>query len=117
VAASSGRRPAAAQQDKPAPVSLNLDTLEREGGTPEPFVVVLAGERLLLSDPAEVDWQKLMAAIRDPHVFFRLIIPPDDHKTFFDATLPGWKMNKLMQSYMEHYGLPSPGEAVASPAS
>jgi hypothetical protein len=115
--ASNGRRPAAGRpEDQPAPVSLNLDTLEREGGTRPPFVVVLGGRRLLLSDPAEVDWQKLLVAMRDPHVFFRLIIPPDDHDAFFGAALPGWKMNQLMTTYMAHYGLPSPGEAIASPA-
>lgn len=101
-------------QDKPAPVALNLDTLEREGGAREPFVVVLASKRLLLSDPQEIDWQKLLTALRDPHVFFRLIVPPDDHELFFGAEMPGWKMNKLMEAYMAHYGLPSPGEANAS---
>lgn len=111
MAASNGRR----QPDKPAPIALNLDTLEREGGATEPFAVVLGGERLLLSDPAEVDWQKLLAALRDPYVFFRLVIPPDDHEVFFGTAMPGWKMNKLMESYMAHYGLQSPGEANASP--
>jgi hypothetical protein len=112
-----GRTPRGGQQDKPPPVALNLDTLEREGGTREPFVIVLGGERLLLSDPAEVDWQKLLTALRDPYVFFRLVIPPDDAETFFGTAMPGWKMNKLMQAYMAHYGLPSPGEANASPVS
>jgi hypothetical protein len=112
VAASNGRR----APDKPAGVSLNLDTLEREGGPQDPFVLVLGGERILLSDAAEMDWQKLLASLNDPRVFFRLVIPPDDHKTFFGTDMSAWKMNKLMESYMAHYGLPSPGEANASPA-
>lgn len=101
-------------QDKRAPIALNLDTLEREGGAPDPFVFVHGGERILLSDPQEIDWQKLLAALRDPMVFFRLVVPPDDHKVFFGTDMPGWKMNRLMQEYMTHYGLPSPGEATAS---
>jgi hypothetical protein len=102
--------------DKPAPVALNLDTLEREGGPTDPFVFVHGGERILLSDPAEMDWQKLLNAMRDPVVFFQLVIPPDCRDAFFNAPMAGWKMNKLMQSYMAHYGMSSPGEANASPA-
>lgn len=102
-------------QDKPEPVAMNLDTLEREGGTPGPFPIILSKKRILLSDPQEVDWQKLLAALRDPVVFFHLVIPPDDHRAFFGAHLPTWKMNRLMAGYMAHYGLPSPGEVSASP--
>ena len=107
------RRPQAGSPE----VSLDLDALEREGGTPEPFTVHLAGERIMFSDPKDLDWQALLDDMGDPRRFFRLVVPPDSHETFFSAYLPTWKMDVLMSAYLQHYGLPSPGNASASPVS
>lgn len=101
-------------QDKPAPISLNLDSLEREG-TVEPFVIVLKGRRILMSDAQDVEWQTLMLAMQNPHAFFKLIVPADDQDDFFSAGLPTWKMRKLMEAYTTHYGLTDPGNLAASP--
>lgn len=89
---------------------MDLDTLEREGGHPAPFRFVLGGHQYMMSDPQEIDWQKLVAAMTNPYLFFKLTLPPDDHDAFFAATLPSWKMNALMTGYQKHYGIPSPGE-------
>ncbi len=90
---------------KPAP-ALNLDTLEREGA-PGPFDFELDGRRYIMSDPKEVDWQDLLAAMQNPVMFFRLVLPADDQREFFKTRLPAWKMNTLMSSYQDHYGLPN----------
>lgn len=95
--------------------ALNLDTLEREGGTPKPFDFILRERRYVLSDPQEIDWQDLMAAMSNPTLFFRMVLPPDDHSEFFRTKIPSWKMNALMKNYQVHYGLPGPGEAGALP--
>lgn len=87
------------------PAALDLDKLEREG-TPAPFDFILNERRYIMSDPQEVDWQDLMAAFSNPHMFFRLVLPPEDRSTFFDQRLPSWKMNKLVASYQDHYGIP-----------
>lgn len=102
-----------AEQDKPTPAAINLDKLEREGA-PGEFPVILDGKRIVMSDAQEIDWQTLMVAMNDPHAFFRLIVPKDKQDAFFAARLPTWKMRALMDAYTEHYGLTSPGEAVAS---
>lgn len=86
-------------------VALDLDALEREGA-PGPFDIMLGGKRYLLSDPQEVDWQDLIAAMSNPHMFFRLVLPPEDHHQFFETRLPSWKMRKLMARYQDHYGIP-----------
>jgi hypothetical protein len=99
------------QPDK-VPV-LNLDTLEREGGSPAPFDFVLGGRRFILSDPKEIDWQDLIAAMRSPILFFKMVLPADDQRPFFDTKIPAWKLNALMQGYQDHYGIPGPGEAAA----
>ncbi len=110
------RQPEAAQPAPPAPkVALNLDTLEREGGTPIPFDFLLAGERYLLSDPQEVDWQDLLTAMRSPVMFFRIVLPAEQHHKFFAARMPSWKMAHLMRRYQDHYGLPNGPEADGLP--
>jgi hypothetical protein len=97
--------------DNPA---LDLDKLEREGA-PKPFDFVLDGHRYLMSDPQEVDWQDMLAALQNPVMFFRLVLPADDQQQFFRTKLPAWRMNKLMQAYQDHYGLPSAGNVGGLP--
>ncbi len=97
------------------PVAIDLDKMEREGGTPKPFDFMLKGRRYLMSDPQEVDWQDLIAALQNPVMFFRLVLPPDDQREFFTTKIPAWQMNKLMQSYQDHYGLPNAGNAAGLP--
>jgi hypothetical protein len=87
------------------PAALDLDALEREGA-PTPFDFILEGKRYMLSDPQEVDWQDLLAALSNPHMFFRLVLPAEDHREFFETRLPSWKMRKLMARYQDHYGIP-----------
>ncbi len=99
--------------ERPAPAMLDLDSLEREGAA-EPFTFQLAGKRFLMSDPRDVDWQDLLVSLSSPQVFFRLVLPPEDHQSFFGSRLPGWKMQTLMTRYQQHYGIPDAGEAVGS---
>lgn len=96
-------------QDKPAPIALNLDQLEHEGAA-GPYVVVFGGERIVFKDAMEVDWQKLMAALRHPAAFFRLVLSPDDARKFLSTELPTHKLRKLMDGYRDHFGLVEPGE-------
>lgn len=102
-------------------MSLNLDTLEREATT-EPFDVTLGKKNYVLLSPDEYDYNELLAvqtAIRDGRAFDALvtIVKPADREKFFANSLPAWKVNKLLTSYNEHHGLPSPGEASASSVS
>lgn len=100
-----------------SPIDLNLDALDREGGTPAPYAVVLGGKRYVFGDLREMDWQRLLEALRNPYVLFEYVLSADDYAAFLKAELPAWKLNKLLEGYKEHYGLPSLGEAAASPAS
>jgi hypothetical protein len=102
-------------QPEPDRVAFDLDALEREGGSPMPFDIRLDGKRFMLSDPKEIDWQDLLYCMRDPVLFFRRVVPAEDHSAFFSAKLPSWKMNALMEAYQKHYGLGSPGEMGALP--
>lgn len=95
--------------------ALDLDNLEREGGPKVAFDFVLRDRKYVLTDPQEVDWQRLLISMDNPVEFFRLVLPKDDHGAFFGSELPMWKMNVLMRRYQEHYGLPSAGEAAGLP--
>lgn len=87
-------------------VTLDLDALEREDRA-LPFRFLLNGNSYLLSDPQEIDWQDLLAAMASPQMFFRLVLPADQRESFFTSKVPSWKMRKLMDRYNDHYGLPS----------
>lgn len=102
-------------QDKPSPISLNLDSLDREGGTAEPFAVVHGGRRYVMLDPQEIDWRDLMRALNQPSVFFTICMSADDAASFAATKLPGWKLHSLITAYIQHYGLTSSPEAPALP--
>lgn len=101
-----------ATPDKPAPISLNLDSLEREGA-PGPFVVVLGGDRYEFTDAQEIDWQELQSVLTDPATFFRKVLPGEQGKKFLAQKIATFKLRKLMDAYREHFGLVEPGEAAA----
>lgn len=91
--------------------ALNLDALEREGA-PEPFEVFHGGRLYKLTDPKEIDWQDLIAALGNPALFFRRVLPESEWTTFMSTKMPTWKMNKLMEKYLQHYGLPDLPNAI-----
>lgn len=101
-------------QDKPT-VSLNLDALERENA-PKPFSVVLGGKRMVLLDAQEVDYRDLLALMTNPQDFFRLVVDPQHRQHVEDTKLPAWKLNRLVEAYLGHYGI-RPGEPLASSTS
>lgn len=105
----------AAAVEQNLPVALDLDAVEREDAK-GPFGFRHLGRRYTLTDPQEIDWQQLLVAQRDPLYFITIALPKDDREEFFNTKMPSWKMNRLVEDYMKHYGLTSPGEAGGSPA-
>jgi hypothetical protein len=86
-------------------VILDLDIEERDPkDVKPPFVVKVDGKNVTLKDPGEIDWQDL-AAVEIPADLLRSAMSPEDRKHLYDANLPGWKFNKLMESYYTHYDL------------
>ena len=104
-----------ARPDKPAAVSLNLDTLEREGAA-KPFVVVIDGRPVQFLDAEEIDWRELIALMTNPTSFFDVAIEKKaDRDHVAKARIPAWKLRKLVDAYMAHHGLElAKGEAPAS---
>lgn len=105
----------AVDEAKPAPPAaiLNLDALEREGGTPEPFTFQHENRTYTMIGPQDIDWQDLISGLRNPALFIRFAMTLDDQKVFFGSRVPGWKMNALMDAYNTHFGIPDVGNASA----
>ena len=114
-ASTTTRKPATS--DKPANVSINLDTLEREGGEPEPFVFVLGGDRFVCADIEGEDWKALMDISEDdPKETFTLLLGKDYEK-FAKHKLPLWKLKALMKAWRDHTGALDMGDPLASSTS
>lgn len=99
------------------PVTLDLDSLERgtDAGRP-PFVVNVNGRKIALTDPQEADWIDLAAIEDDPVRFVGLCIEDDaDRDHFYETRIEAWKVNKMIQAFMKHYGVTNRGNRGASP--
>ena len=94
-------------------INLNLDTVEREQ-VYEPYVVVVDGHPITMTDPKDLDW-KVLLTIDRPSQFFAHVVSDEDKQIFKKAMIEGWKMEMLLRDYQTHYGLGTPGNGDASP--
>lgn len=83
-------------------VNSNLDEMERDGKTP--FSFVLAGTRVEMKDPAEIDFKDLMT-IEHPANFLKYALSDEAKQLLAENYLPGWKFNNLIKDYMDYYDL------------
>jgi hypothetical protein len=83
-------------------IDFNLDTLEREGKGP--FRFVLDGVALEMTDPHELDF-KVLLEISHPTMFLKYALSEEAKKALSEKDVPGWKFNKLVEAYMDFYGL------------
>lgn len=98
-------------------VQLNLDTWEDPDRVKEPFAVVVGGQRVVLKDPKDIDWQDLrvISQAGDPHLFFEYCFSEEDKTYFMEQRIEARKMNKLMEMYFRHYKIEMPeGNSIAS---
>lgn len=88
----------------PSPgVILDLDAYERPAeDIKPPFVVRVGGKEVTFKDPAEIDWKDL-AAVSIPSDLFSVSMTPEDRRHVRETPMEGFRFNKLMQSYYEHY--------------
>lgn len=92
-------------QDLPQHITLDLDAETRpEGDVKPPFAVNINGRRIVMEDPADLDWRDLML-LESPTEFLRLSLSKEDRKYLLEQNLPGWKFNRFMEAYYSHYDL------------
>lgn len=95
-------------------MSFDLDALEREDAK-EVFTATVGGKDVRFADPSDLDWQDVASInAADPEQFLSSVVHEDDSEHFFGESIPSWKLNKLLEAYLDHYGLAAPGETSAS---
>lgn len=110
----------------PNNVKLNLDELDYESVDAEaakraPFTFQLGGREITMIDPSTLDWRDLME-IENPVYFLKYALSEEvpEGQTVSDKehvkaqAMPGWKLGKLIEGYIKHYGLDKQGNGVAS---
>ena len=89
----------------PEPIDFNLDDVTREQ-TFKPFSFAWKGRRLTASDPAELDYRKLLE-IDTPLAFLKYTMSQEDRDFLAspEGTMESWRLNKLMEAYYRHFGM------------
>lgn len=84
-------------------VDFDLDAYERPEHV-EPFAVVVGGKRIVMTDPAELDWQDLIE-LEHPAEIIRLCVDKEGRDHLRELKLPFFKFEKLIEQYSAHYQL------------
>lgn len=84
-------------------ITFDLDAEEREDA-PEVFVANVNGRAISMQDPEELDWKDLLD-ITQPVDFIKYAVAEEDRQYIFAQKIKSWKLNRLMERYMDHYGL------------
>lgn len=96
--------------------TLDIATLEREANDeerPDPMTLKLkSGTVITFIDPTVLDWQVISILRREnPHSFFEAVIPDaKDLEAFYSEKITARVMGRIMNGYLEHYGMENPGE-------
>lgn len=96
-------------------VTLDLDALERKD-PPPPFKLKLGGTEYTLIDPQELEWRVLSNMRTDSSQFLGIAVEKALRREFNDrvSKLPAWKVRELVNTYLDHHGMPSGPESFAS---
>lgn len=93
-------------------VDFNLDTYEYE--KKDNFAFVLAGRRIELTDPNQVDW-KVLAEMQAPVELLRHVTTSDEDRTWLrEHPMPIEGLKQMMERYSRHFGLPEMGKGAGS---
>jgi hypothetical protein len=104
-------RPTTAKKDSLKPNGLNLDTLQREGEPPEPYICILKGRLYTFTDPADMEWQDAARMGADDILaFIRGLLQEKDWDEFKEVRLELWKVSELAKDIQKHYGITAENE-------
>lgn len=88
-------------------IDLNLDTAERPADQVKPiFSFVWKERRIELTDPANVDYRKLLE-VDSPVGFLRFTASQEDRDFLAspEGSMEGWRLGLLMEKYYKHFGM------------
>lgn len=88
-------------------IDLDLDSAERPKEQVKPaFVFAWKGRTISLSDPAELDYRKLLE-VESPIGFLRFTASQEDRDFLAseEGSMEGWRLGVLMEKYYKHFGM------------
>jgi hypothetical protein len=102
---------------KTAKVSLDLDKLDREGGETDLYTVRLKGKVFTLAGPSDMPYFDIAGLQRNEagERQFLTKLLGDQLDDFMACNPSVEQVMHIFEDWREHYELPSPGEAPASP--
>ncbi len=85
---------------------LNLDGIEKER-TAGTFSIELNGRKLDFLDASDVDWRDLinLGNVGDPYTWLESIMSKEDFQWILGQSFEGWKLEKILREYQDHYGV------------
>lgn len=86
-------------------IHLDLNSVERDVHYND-FVFDWKGRTMSLSDPAELDFRKLLE-VDTPIGFLRFTMSQEDRDFLAseEGQMETWRMNKLIEAYYRHFGI------------
>lgn len=83
-------------------IHFNADEAERPQEF-EPFVTVLNGRTITISDPADIDFQDLLE-IENPMGFFKYTMSQEDRDWLAsERGIKGWRLGLVLEQYLKHF--------------
>lgn len=104
----------AAAPAKPRPKPLfKLADLDDEAPT-EPFVFEHDGDVFEFLGPKALDWQDVQVVQDNPGLMVHVLLNEEDRKVFLTKRVSIGLLQKLMERWRKHFGVPDAGEAGGS---
>ncbi len=102
----SGNRDAVRREPRPDDFTLDLDSIEKER-TAGVFSVKIGDRAVDFLDASDVDWRDLinLGSVGDPYTWLESIMSKEDFQWILGQSFEGWKLEKILREYQEHYGV------------
>jgi len=94
---------------------LNLDSIEKER-TAGVFSIEIDGRQVEFLDASDVDWRDLinLGSVGDPYTWLESIMSDEDFQWILGQSFEGWKLERILREYQEHYGVDAAPNASGS---
>lgn len=101
-------RDAARREPRSDDFVLDLDSIEKER-TAGVFSLKIGDHTVDFMDASDVDWRDLinLGTVGDPYIWLQSIMSDEDFQWILGQSFEGWKLEKILREYQDHYGVDS----------
>jgi len=94
---------------------LDLDGVEKER-TAGTFSLKIGDHTVDFMDASDVDWRDLinLGSVGDPYIWLESIMSREDFQWILGQSFEGWKLEKILREYQDHYGVDAVGNGSGS---